>query len=213
MTISDSFLLCFAVGALWTLVTWLLGGFHFGHGHTLHVHHGHGSAAHHAAGGAHHTNTFGHWIGCLVNPSSIAVFFTWFGGVGYLLTRHTGLRFWSDLAIAAGFGLVGAWLMAAFLRFLQAREKPLDPADYQMIGTLGRVSCAVRPGGTGELIYVRDGARKLVPVRSEDGQVIPRGVEAIVTRFEKGIAYIRTWDAMVTETGHPTNSNTLKSGN
>lgn len=35
--------------------------------------------------------------------------------------------------------------------------------------------------------------------RSEDGRTIERDTEAIVTRFEKGIAYLRTWDAMVTQ--------------
>ncbi len=188
MTVSDLFLLFFAVGTLWTLLTWLLGGLHVGHAHGHHAH-----AAHTAHGG------IGHWLACMVNPSSLAVFCAWFGGVGYLLTRHSGLELWTDLALSALFGLLGAWLVAAFLRFLQDREQPLDPADYQMVGVLGRVSCTIRPDGIGELIYVRDGARQPVPARSEENNLIPLGSEAIVTRFEKGVAYVRTWDAMLTQ--------------
>jgi hypothetical protein len=65
-----------------------------------------------------------------------------------------------------------------------------------MVGVLGHVSNPIRPDGVGEVIYVRDGARKPVPARTEDGQEIKRGEEVIVTRYEKGIAYVRTWDAM-----------------
>ena len=100
------------------------------------------------------------------------------------------------MLVAIAVGLCGAWLLAAFLRFLQSREQPLDPADYDMVGILGRVSSPIRRGGVGELIYVRDGARRPLCARSEDGREIVRDEEVIVTRFEKGIAYVRTWDAM-----------------
>jgi membrane protein implicated in regulation of membrane protease activity len=132
----------------------------------------------------------------MVNPSSAAVFLAWFGGVGYLLTRHSGLGFWIDLGLAIAVGLTGAWFLAAFLHFLQSREQPLDPADYEMTGVLGRVSSVIRPEGVGEVIYVRDGTRRPLAARSEDRSQIERGEEVIVTRYEKGIAYVRTWDAM-----------------
>jgi membrane protein implicated in regulation of membrane protease activity len=132
----------------------------------------------------------------MANPSCAAVFLAWFGGVGYLLTRHSGLAFWLDFLLAVALGVTGAWILAAFLRFLQSREQPLDPADYEMVGVLGQVSCAIRPNGVGELIYIRDGARRAIGARSEDGQDIKRGEEVVVTRYEKGIAYVRTWEAM-----------------
>ncbi len=197
----DIYLLCFAIGSVWSLATLLLGGMHLGHGHSLSGHHGGHGHSGHSAHGHGHANGLAHWLGAMTNPNSLAVFLAWFGGVGFLLTRHTGLQFWADLAIASGFGLIGAWLLAAFLKFLQAREKPLDPADYEMVGVLGRVSSPIRPGGVGELIYVRDGARRPMCARSEDGLAIARGEEVVVTRFEKGVAYVRTWDAMLTQPG------------
>ncbi|HLI78167.1 MAG TPA: hypothetical protein VKV02_14570 [Acidobacteriaceae bacterium] len=136
----------------------------------------------------------------MANPSCVAVFLAWFGGIGYLLTRHSGLVFWLDLVFAVGLGLAGAWVLAAFLRFLQARERPLDPVDYEMVGVLGQVSSTIRPDGVGEMIYVREGTRRSACARSEDGQAIKRGEEVVVTRYEKGIAYVRTWEAM-TQTG------------
>jgi membrane protein implicated in regulation of membrane protease activity len=204
MSWTDLFLLCFVVGALWSLASLLLGGFHLGHSGTAHVGHGHIGHAH--GHGGHGPAKFGKaspsqsgnssWLGAMANPSCVAVYLAWFGGVGYLLMRHTGLAFWLNLVIAIALGLFGAWVLAAFLRFLQSREQPLDPADYDMVGTLGRVSSVIRPNGVGEVIYLRDGARRPLCARSEDGVEIRRDEEVIVTRFEKGIAYVRTWEAM-----------------
>jgi membrane protein implicated in regulation of membrane protease activity len=211
----DFYLFCFFVGALWSLASLLLGGFHLGHsgataaghGHIGHGHVGHASGGHAHAQTGHGPLKTGHatsvsepalvgWLGAMANPSCAAVYLAWFGGVGYLLTKHSGWAFWLDLLVAIALGLVGAWILAAFLRFLQSREQPLIPADYEMVGTLGRVSSTIRPGGVGEVIYVRDGARRPLPARGEDGQEIRRDEEVVVTRFEKGIAYVRTWEAM-----------------
>ncbi len=202
MSWPDIYLLCFALGTIWSLATLLLGGLHIGHSHAGHGHTP-GQAAHqHGHGGSsvHRQHETGSWFGSMANPNSLAIFLAWFGGVGYLLTRHTGFLLWIDLTIAAAFGLTGAWLLASFMRYLQAREKPLDPADYEMVGVLGRVSSTIRPEGVGEVIYSRDGARRPVCARSEEGRPIARGEEVIVTRFEKGIAFVRTWEAM-TQTG------------
>jgi membrane protein implicated in regulation of membrane protease activity len=208
MNIQFIYLLCFVVGAVWTLTALLLGGFHFGHhglgpGQTDHGHAWHGGDAQSgqdAPGGPQHDPML---FGYLVNPSCVAVFLAWFGGVGYLLARHTGLGFWAALCIAAGVGLSGAWMLASFLRFLTSREQPLDPADYEIVGVLGRVSVPIRPGGVGELIYVRDGTRRALCARAEEGQEIGRNEEVVVMRYEKGIAYVRTWDAVTRqETNH-----------
>jgi hypothetical protein len=43
------------------------------------------------------------------------------------------------------------------------------------------------------LIYSQEGTRRVAGARSEDGAAIPRGTEVIVTRYEKGIAYVRPW--------------------
>ncbi len=192
MNMREVYLICFAVGVLWSVATLLLGSFHFGHLHGhLNGHHnlpgmakGHTSAVHSSP------------LAAMVNPSCAAIFLAWFGGVGYLLTRHAGLAFWLNIVFAGVVGLVGAWLLASFLRFLERREKPLDPMDYDMTGVFGRVASPIRAGGVGELIYTRDGARRCIPARSEDGTTIARGQEVIVTGYEKGIASVRTWEAM-----------------
>jgi membrane protein implicated in regulation of membrane protease activity len=205
MSWPDVFLLCFAIGTLWALASLLLSGMHLGHsGGHAHLGHGHAHAGHGSVSHAHSVPKVSKcaanevsWFGSMANPSCAAVFLAWFGGIGYVLTRHSGLAFWIDVVLAIAVGLVGAWILAAFLRFLQSREKPLDPVDYEMVGVLGQVSCTIRPDGVGEMIYVRDGARRPLPARAEDGHEIRRGEEVVVTRYERGIAYVRTWDAMI----------------
>ena len=200
MSWPDLYLLCFAVGTLWSLASLLLGGMHLGHGGHVHVGHGHVGHGHVGHGHVGHGHAGSHVspgrFASMVNPSCAAIFLAWFGGIGYLLTRHAGFSFWLNLSLAAAMGLGGAWLLASFLTFLQSREQPLDPLDYEIVGVLGQVSCKIRPDGVGELIYVRDGARKPLPARSEEGTEIERGREVVVTRYEKGIAYVRTWEAM-----------------
>jgi hypothetical protein len=75
-----------------------------------------------------------------------------------------------------------------------SREEALDSADYDMAGVLGRLSIPIRPGGTGELIYSQEGTRHVTGARSEDGLGIAKGAEVMVTRYEKGIAYVRPWE-------------------
>jgi hypothetical protein len=82
----------------------------------------------------------------------------------------------------------------------------MDPADYEMVGVLGQIAAAVRQGGTGEMIFTRDGAKHATPVRSENGLELPRGVEVIVTRFDQGIAYVRTWEDMAEHSGQSNQS-------
>jgi membrane protein implicated in regulation of membrane protease activity len=198
MNWSEIYLSCFGIGALWSIVSLFLGGMHLGHaahgpGHFGHAHsgnaHAHSAHAHGAAPQA-------GWLGTLLTPGCVAVFLAWFGGIGYLLTRHSALGSWADLVIAIFVGLCGAVLLGMFLRWLQSHEKPLEAIDTDVVGMLGRVSCTIRSEGVGEVIYVRDGSRRAVPARTEDGQEIQRDEEVVVTRYEKGIAFVRTWAAM-----------------
>jgi hypothetical protein len=58
------------------------------------------------------------------------------------------------------------------------------------------VSSVVRENGTGEMIFSQNGVRRAASARSEDGRPIAKGVEVVVTRYERGIAYVRAWEEM-----------------
>jgi len=173
----DFYLICFAVGGGFSLLALLGGTFHAPH---LHVHHGGG----HAAGAS--------------NMGTISAFLLWFGAGGYLITRFETWWFIWALLLAGVLGLTGASMVFWFIaRVLMRGDIPLDPADYDMIGVLGQITSTVREGGgTGEMTYSQQGQRCAAPVRSEDGRLLPKGMEVIVTRYEKGIAYVRGFDEL-----------------
>jgi len=80
-----------------------------------------------------------------------------------------------------------------------------------MTGVLGRTSVPIREGGTGEIIYSQAGTRRTCGARSENGNSIAKGSEVVVTRYEKGIAYVRLWTDMAGEEAESTEGGKVKS--
>jgi hypothetical protein len=216
---SDFYLTCFAVGFCFSFFSFVFGGSRFGrlhlphfHGHSVpHLPAANGSAAHAPAVGAHAPAAPGptssdsasahpaaHSSGVSpFNPPSLAAFLAWFGGTGYLLTRFSAVWVGLALLLAVGSGLVGGAIIFFFLsKVLISDEECLDPADFEMVGVLGKLSVPIRAGGTGELIYSQMGTRRVCGARSEEGSMIAKGTEVVVTRYEKGIAYVRLWSEM-----------------
>ena len=211
MTLESFYLVCFLVGFLLSFVSFAGQMFHFGgaghhagggHAHLpdLHTHGGHGGHAH-ASGHVHaHSGsssvTSGDSEVSKFNFMTFTAFLAWFGGTGYLLSRYSGIWVWFGFTLASLTGLAGAWIVFWTLGKLLAREHNLDPADYDMLGVLGRVSSTVHENGVGEMIFSQEGVRKAAAVRADDGRAIVKDVEVVVTRFEKGIAYVRRWDEL-----------------
>jgi membrane protein implicated in regulation of membrane protease activity len=195
MTWADFYLICFAVGFLFSMLSFLLGGLHWHLPFHFHLHggpivHGGTHVGSHAHGG-------GHSVGSFINPGTLAAFLAWFGGLGYLLTRYSRMAFFTALGLSIGAGLLSATLVFLFVaKVLTSEDQHLDPADFEMVGVLGRVSSPIRDGGTGELIYSQAGTRRACGVRAESGGAIAKGAEVIVTRYEKGIAYVRLWSEL-----------------
>jgi hypothetical protein len=101
------------------------------------------------------------------------------------------------LSLSVLSGLVGGAIIFFFLsKVLISDEESLDPADFEMVGVLGKLSMPIREGGTGELIYSQMGTRRVCGARSEDGSAMAKGTEVVVTRYDKGIAYVRLWSEM-----------------
>jgi len=195
MTWEVFYLTCFLVGFLLSLVSFLAGAAHLHVPGKLHLHfgHGHGHAIGHAHGQGHGGGRGSHISP--VNVSTVTAFLAWFGGVGYLLQRYSNLWVWIALPVAVLSGIGGGAVVFWFLaRVLMAHEKELDPADFEMTGVVAHISSSIREGGTGEIIFVQDGVRHCAGARSDTGAALPRGTEVVVTRYEKGIAYVCRWD-------------------
>jgi hypothetical protein len=214
MTWADFYLICFAVGFCFSFFSFVLGGSRFGKLHVPHFHGHigahlpmHGPVAHapttgHVAPNGSSTETHGHHGATVspLNPPAIAAFLAWFGGTGYLLTRFSALWVGTALSLSALAGLIGGAIIFFFLtKILMSDQEYLDPADFEMVGVLGKLCVPIREGGTGELIYSQMGTRRVCGARSDDGSAIAKGTEVIVTRYEKGIAYVRLWSELAGE--------------
>ncbi len=216
------YLICFAVGLIFVLASFFLGlthdvthvpGIDQGHADASglgEMHDGAGIEAHvdgagdaHAGGGdssAAGTHGHAHVSGHVspINLSTATAFLTWFGGAGYILRVYEGVLGIVSVVLAALAGLVGGALIFFFLvRVLLPGQRFLNPSDYQIVGTLARVTMQIEPGQTGEIVYTQGGTRHSDGARSADGEAIEHGAEVVIIRYEHGIAYVEPWNSFV----------------
>ena len=199
MTWEMFYLICFLVGLLLSIVSLfgVMGRFgaavHVPHaGHLLHIPH----AAHLSrARGVRTTAAQGFGSVPWWNTFSVMIFLCWFGATGYLLSRHSGLVAMLVLLLALLCGVAGGAIVFLFLtKVMMPHEHELSADETEVVGAVGTVTCAIRPGGTGEIVYEQLGSRCSAPARSDDGAAIEKQEEVYVVRYEKGIAYVRRWE-------------------
>jgi hypothetical protein len=197
MNLTDFYLVCFLVGVVLSVLTFILGNlnlhihlpFHMhlpGMGHAPHVHLPHGG----------HASAVNADLP-FINFGTITAFLAWFGGVGYLLSRHSHMMAFLALLLSFLAGVGGATIVFLLVgKLLMKHDRSLDPMDYDMIGVLGRVTSTIREDGVGEIVFSQEGTRRGSGARSDTGREIPKNVEVVVTRYERGIAYVRPWDEL-----------------
>ena len=131
----------------------------------------------------------------MINAAAVTAFFTWFGGGGLLLERLTPF---SPLLIVGGavvVGISGGALINSVINALARRESTAE--SLSMIGVIGKTVVPIRAGdGTGEIVFTHAGTRRVAGARSDNGRAIEKGTEVVVTRYEKGIAYVATWNEL-----------------
>ncbi len=186
MTWSDFYLLCFLVGFSLSVLSFLSGAMHLHLPFKWHLHYGH-----HAGGALAQGSGNVSWF----NASTVMAFLAWFGGTGYLLTTHSSLVAIACLSIAMVAGLAGGWIVYRFMfRLLQNRDAEMNAWDYRYEGSVGKVSVTIPANGTGEVIFEQHGVRRSAGARSDEGSALEKGAEVVISRYEKGIAYVRKWD-------------------
>jgi membrane protein implicated in regulation of membrane protease activity len=195
MTLSMLFLICFLVGLGVSAVS-LLSSFlhlHAGGHHHLHLHFHHGGGG----GGTSLLRNVGDFFGSLFNLAAITMFLAWFGGVGLLLEQMTHLANALIVILAGGAGMTGAASIVRLVQAMSRQEHPLQP--LQLVGTVGKLTIPIREGGTGEVVYTVDGRRRCSGARADDRRAIPRDTEVVITRYDKGIAYVCEFDRMIAQ--------------
>lgn len=189
MTWSDFYLFCFLVGFSLSVLSFLAGA---GHIHLpmkwhLPFHLGHHGDGLHRGGVSGQLS----WL----NASTIMAFLAWFGGTGYLLTRHSHFLALASLAIAVAAGLLAGWVVFRFMvKLMQTDDAPMTSDDRRVEGAVGTVSMPIREGGTGEVIFSLGETRRCSGARSSDSKPIEKGAEVVIERYEKGIAYVKRWE-------------------
>jgi len=185
------YLTCFGVGLALSLISFFAGGLHLhvGHGH-IHLQGPRG-----LKGGMKHGASPGQHMASPINGFTLMAFLCWFGGAGYLMHRANVFGASLVLLFSALSGLAGAAIIFWFLTaVLMKHERTLEAADTEMVGVIGKLSASVPHKGVGEMLYAQGGARRSVAVRSDGGEVIERGAEVIVMRYQRGVAYVKRWD-------------------
>jgi membrane protein implicated in regulation of membrane protease activity len=209
MTLSTFYLICFVVGFTLSTLSFFFGVLHVHLPLRWHIpiisHHSAPASVHgaggHAAGGTHGAAGGGaskvtgaklSWL----NPSAGLAFLAWFGGTGYLLTQYYGVWYVLALGLAIVSGFAGAAIVSWFLvKVLLPHEIELHDADFELAGTLAKVTSSIREGGTGEITYSQGGVRRCAGARSSDGTTaLEKGSEVVVARYDNGIAYVTRWE-------------------
>jgi membrane protein implicated in regulation of membrane protease activity len=218
MTLETFYLSCFIAGFSFSALSFLTGFLHL----NLHMpksfhaaggaaHGAHGAGTHAGHGASHGAKAVSSNFFSFFNPMTIAAFLTWFGGAGYLAVRRHWLLL-TGLSLASAAGLLGGGIVFWFMaKFLMKHDYTMDPADYEMVGVLGRVGSGIRENGTGEMIFEQMGTRRVCAARSDIGESLTRGTEIVVTRYERGVAYVRRWDDLANEYGAGNQDQKLKS--
>jgi membrane protein implicated in regulation of membrane protease activity len=204
MNWSDYYLLCFLVGFSLSVLSFVAGAVHIHLPFRIHLPF---HVGHHAGG----LPTGGHGLGhggglksgamksgghvSWFNASTLLAFLAWFGGVGYILTKHSHFVAVAILGFSSLAGLFAGLLVFQFMaRLVKATSAPMLDWDYRVEGTVGTVSMSIRERGTGEVIFEQDGGRKSIGARSEDGMSLGKGTEVVIVRCDDGIAYVKRWE-------------------
>jgi membrane protein implicated in regulation of membrane protease activity len=126
---------------------------------------------------------------------AVLVFLTWLGGVGFVLRRAAEWPLLAALPVAALLGVgVGVLVQRAIGKLSDPTGSVLEPEQYRLPGTLGRVSSSIRAGGTGEVVYEQGGVRHVVAARTSGDQELRRGMEVVVLSVDRGIAMVQVFD-------------------
>jgi membrane protein implicated in regulation of membrane protease activity len=184
------YLICFAVGLLFTVVSAFMADVFGGHeigGHPDGPDAG-GAGGHVEAGfSSHDMPGFSP-----LSPTTIASFVTAFGGLGMILSKIEATRsvlFNAPLAALGGLGVASLvfWLFRTVFRRTQGSS---ESRVAQLIGASATVITPIAPNGVGEIAYVQGGSRYTAPARSEDGASFANGQAVVITRIVGTTYYV-----------------------
>jgi hypothetical protein len=182
MDANSIYIVCLAVGLLFTIVSAFGSHLFAGHGEVGHFDSGHteGSGGH-AEGGDGSNDMPGF---SPLSPTTIAAFVTAFGACGMVFSQFDATRsawvsaplsIFGGLAIATGFGVVMSKVFRATQGSSEGRVADLE-------GTSATVITPIAAGAVGEIAYVQSGSRYSAPARAEGNATFANGATVKITR-------------------------------
>ncbi|SDP15709.1 hypothetical protein SAMN04487897_1415 [Paenibacillus sp. yr247] len=166
------FAICFFVGIVLTVLITFFGG------DFLELHADSGAA--HAHGGP-----------SFFNLSSILASLTVFGGIGYMLNQVGMTSVLLILLIAISAGLFVGWLFFLFYaKVIYKHDHSMKESDFDLTGQLGKLSVPINGKGMGEMVFVMQGTKRSISVRSAQGESMPKGTKVVILRLDKGFATV-----------------------
>lgn len=101
-----------------------------------------------------------------------------------------GLALIGALTVGVLFMINGVGLFAPSLR-------PRVEFDPEVLtGHIARVTAAISAAAAGAVAYTLEGRRHEVAAISLDGTPIPAGVDVVIERIERGLAFVERWEVV-----------------
>lgn len=170
LAIVTTFLACFWVGLILSLIFAFLGGLH---GHSIHIHYGSGKGF------------------ASFHFSAVLVFLTVLGGLGFLLLKFSSLTAAAVVFISTvGASILGGGFLLLFSRVILKLDDSMVEEDYELIGQIGYISVPVNDDRVGEMKYTFKETKRSISIRSETGEAIHKGEKVIILRVKNGIATV-----------------------
>ncbi len=133
----------------------------------------------------------------VVPISTLAMFATFFGGIGLVATL-LGVNPALVLLLALVVGVITGALNSVVFGFLRGSEASSDVSDREIEGTIGRVALPVSSEHRGRIVLTVGGARSQMTAAPVDfveaDKPIEPGARVIVVRVEGGVALVTRLD-------------------
>jgi membrane protein implicated in regulation of membrane protease activity len=177
---------CFAVGLVFTVLSFFFG--HLDVGHPDHPDVGTGG---HAEAGYDHSGMPGV---SAFSPTVICSFITAVGGFGMIFSHIGATRsVWISMPLSLVGGLIIAagvfWIFAAIFSHTQSSS---ESRVGSLVGHTATVICPIPAAGVGEIAYVQAGTRYTAPAREQNGAAVSNGQTVKITRIAESQFFVST---------------------
>ncbi len=128
-----------------------------------------------------------------LKPAVIAVFVTVFGGTGIILLRNNVL-FITSLIISLIISVIFSYIIYRYVIVELYKAQNTSAVERQkLIGQRAKVTLSIKQGSYGKIKYVVNGNTYSSPAKSEDGSEILKDEEVEIVYIDKNTYYVKIY--------------------